>query len=245
MIIGLLSALALTLKDSLLFVCMIQSNAFPKPLNKDDEARYLKLWAKGDANARNVLIEHNLRLVAHVAKKYDSKGEVQEDLVSVGTIGLIKGIESYSSEKGTKLATYVARCIDNEILMYFRNNRKTQKDVSLHDPIGTDKEGNEVTLIDILSTEQTEVSDRVENKLERGRIREYIQSLDERERAVVRWRFGIQNGNEKTQRQIAKELGISRSYVSRIEKRALVKLFHRLYNCDVPKSYGVSGSETN
>lgn len=239
MLTMLASILIGSLKSCAYMIGMIKSNAFPKPLSKEDEALYIAKFAEGDMEARNKLIEHNLRLAAHVAKKFDNKGEIQEDLVSIGVVGLIKGIESFSPEKGTKLATYVARCIENEILMHFRNNRKSQKDVSLHDAIGQDKEGNEITLIDILSTDQNEIADSVENEMEKTRIHKYIDLLDEREKEVVCWRFGINNKSEKTQRQVARDLGISRSYVSRIEKRALIKLFHRLYHTERRKPYGM------
>ena len=215
----------------ILYLCgMVKNNAFPQPLDKDEELKYLKLFAEGDFEARNKLIEHNLRLVAHVAKKFDNVDEGIDDLVSIGTIGLIKGIESYNLEKGVKLSTYIARCIENEILMHFRYGRKTKKDVSLHDPITLDKEGNEILFIDVIGTTQDAISESIEDKFEKTQMHEFIEDLDEREREVVCWRFGILNQKEKTQRQIARDLGISRSYVSRIEKRALIKLFHRFYS---------------
>jgi len=170
-----------------------------------------------------------LRLVAHIVKKFENTGEDSEDLISIGTIGLIKAIESYQVEKGTKLATYAARCIENEILMHLRSLKKTKKDVSLHDPIGTDKEGNEITLIDVLGTETDEVVDAVQLKLESNKIYQHIHILDDREKEVIIGRFGLDQDKEKTQREIARELGISRSYVSRIEKRALMKLFNEFY----------------
>ncbi|MED1826037.1 MULTISPECIES: RNA polymerase sporulation sigma factor SigK, partial [Brevibacillus] len=168
-------------------------------------------------------------LVAHIVKKFENTGEDSEDLISIGTIGLIKAIESYQVEKGTKLATYAARCIENEILMHLRSLKKTKKDVSLHDPIGTDKEGNEITLIDVLGTETDAVVDAVQLKLESNKIYQHIHILDDREKEVIIGRFGLDQDKEKTQREIARELGISRSYVSRIEKRALMKLFNEFY----------------
>ena len=165
----------------------------------------------------------------HNLKKFENTGEDSEDLISIGTIGLIKAIESYQVDKGTKLATYAARCIENEILMHLRSLKKTKKDVSLHDPIGTDKEGNEITLIDVLGTETDEVVDAVQLKLESNKIYQHIHILDEREKEVIIGRFGLDQDKEKTQREIARELGISRSYVSRIEKRALMKLFNEFY----------------
>ena len=165
----------------------------------------------------------------HNTKKFENTGEDTEDLISIGTIGLIKAIESYSRGKGTKLATYAARCIENEILMHLRALKKTKKDVSLHDPIGTDKEGNEITLIDVLKAETEDVVDAIQLKMQKKKIYDYIHVLDDREKEVIVGRFGLDLQKEKTQREIAKQLGISRSYVSRIEKRALMKLFHEFY----------------
>ncbi len=227
---GFFAALALFVKELMLLVSYVKNNAFPQPLTEKEEELHLRLMAEGDANSRNVLIEHNLRLVAHIVKKFDNTGEDLEDLISIGTIGLIKAIESYSPDKGTKLATFAARCIENEILMHLRSLKKTRKDVSLHDPIGTDKEGNEITLIDILGTEADDVVDKVQLKIEKSKIYRNLDILDEREQEVIKGRFGlIQGGDERTQREIAKSLGISRSYVSRIEKRALMKLYHEFY----------------
>ena len=229
---GMLTAMALMAKEIIAFISYIKNNAFPHPLSSEEEEKALKRMAKGDPEARNKLIEHNLRLVAHIVKKFENTGEDNEDLISIGTIGLIKAIESYQLGKGTKLATYAARCVENEILMYLRSLKKTRKDVSLHDPIGTDKEGNEITLIDILGTKADEVINQVEMQIERRNIYQHIHILDEREQEVIRARFGLGGEKEKTQREIAKELGISRSYVSRIEKRALIKLFHEFYRND-------------
>jgi RNA polymerase sporulation-specific sigma factor len=227
---GFFAFVALFLKQLSLLVSYVKNNAFPQPLSDEEEALHLRKMAEGDIQSRNVLIEHNLRLVAHIVKKFDNTGEDLEDLISIGTIGLIKAIESYSPNKGTKLATYAARCIENEILMYLRTLKKTRKDVSLHDPIGQDKEGNEITLSDILGTEPDEVVDKVQLKIEKSKIYENLDILDEREQEVIRGRFGLDGGgDERTQREIARELGISRSYVSRIEKRALMKLYHEFY----------------
>lgn len=227
---GLLAAIALFIKQLTLLVAYVKNNAFPQPLSEEEESLHLRLMAGGDQDSRNKLIEHNLRLVAHIVKKFDNTGEDLEDLISIGTIGLIKAIESYSTDKGTKLATFAARCIENEILMHLRSLKKTKKDVSLHDPIGTDKEGNEITLIDILGTDTDEVADQVQIKIEKSKIYSHLDILDEREQEVIRGRFGLeQGGEERTQREIARELGISRSYVSRIEKRALMKLYHEFY----------------
>lgn len=227
---GFFTALALFVKELMLLVSYVKNNAFPQPLNEQDEEKHLRLMAEGNMDSRNKLIEHNLRLVAHIVKKFDNTGEDIEDLISIGTIGLIKAIENYSPDKGTKLATFASRCVENEILMHLRSLKKTRKDVSLHDPIGTDKEGNEITLIDILGTESDDVADKVEFKIEKSKIYNNLDILDEREQEVIRGRFGLdQGGEERTQREIAKELGISRSYVSRIEKRALMKLYHEFY----------------
>lgn len=225
----LLTAVAIMIKEVIAFISYIKNNAFPQPLTEEEEAEHLRRMADGDPDSRNKLIEHNLRLVAHIVKKFENTGEDNEDLISIGTIGLIKAIESYQQGKGTKLATYAARCIENEILMHLRSLKKARKDVSLHDPIGTDKEGNEITLIDILGTERDDVVETVQLKIERKNIYSHIHILDEREQEVIRARFGLGGEKEKTQREIAKELGISRSYVSRIEKRALIKLFHEFY----------------
>lgn len=226
---SLLTLLALLFKDLSLFVSYIKNNAFPQPLSEKEEKIQIALLAKGDEHARNKLIEHNLRLVAHVVKKFENTGENNEDLISIGTIGLIKGIESYQPNKGTKLATYSARCIENEILMHLRSLKKVRKDVSLNDPIGTDKEGNEIALIDILGTGQDEIENEVQLNIEKSKIYSFLHILDNREKEVVISRFGLLDDKEKTQREIAKELGISRSYVSRIEKRALMKLFNEFY----------------
>ncbi|MFK3938466.1 RNA polymerase sporulation sigma factor SigK [Alkalihalobacillus sp. NPDC078783] len=226
---GILAAISFFVKEVVVFVSYVKNNAFPQPLKKDEERKYLALMAEGDPEARNLLIEHNLRLVAHIVKKFENTREDTEDLISIGTIGLIKAIESYSEGKGTKLATYAARCIENEILMHLRALKKVRKDVSLHDPIGTDKEGNEITLIDVLQEDADDIVDVIQTKMEKKQIYEFIHVLDDREKEVIVGRFGLSLEEERTQREIAKELGISRSYVSRIEKRALMKLFHEFY----------------
>ncbi|MHB1041520.1 MAG: RNA polymerase sporulation sigma factor SigK [Eubacteriales bacterium] len=208
----------------LLLVSYIANNTFPQPLSEDEEAKYLKLLTKGDENARNVLAERNLRLVAHIVKKFDGTGEDSDDLISIGTIGLIKAINTFNPGKGTRLATYAARCIENEILMHLRFMKKMRAEVSLYDPIGVDKEGNEIALIDILGTHPEVVAEIVEKNSEQKRLREKVQGLSRREKKVLELRFGIEDGTRRTQREIARSLGISRSYVSRIEKRALSKL---------------------
>ncbi|GLH64866.1 RNA polymerase sporulation sigma factor SigK [Parageobacillus sp. G301] len=232
---GILSAFTFLIKELLFLVSYIKNNAFPQPLSAKEEEKYLQLMAKGDEQARNILIEHNLRLVAHIVKKFENTGEDVEDLISIGTIGLIKAIESYSPGKGTKLATYAARCIENEILMHLRSLKKTRKDVSLHEPIGQDKEGNEISLIDVLKSEGNDIIDEIQLNMELEQVKKYIDVLDEREKEVIISRFGLDMQREKTQREIAKELGISRSYVSRIEKRALMKMFHEFYRNEKEK----------
>ncbi len=232
---GLFSALVMFFKEIIFFVSYVKNNAFPQPLSPEEEKKYLRLMAEGDMNARNLLIEHNLRLVAHIVKKFENTGEDQEDLISIGTIGLIKAIESFSEGKGTKLATYAARCIENEILMHLRALKKTRKDISLHDPIGQDKEGNEISLIDVLKSDNEDVVDRIQLNMELEKMKEYLSVLEEREKEVIIGRFGLGGTKEKTQRELAKELGISRSYVSRIEKRALMKMFHEFYRAEKGK----------
>ncbi|QKY69529.1 RNA polymerase sporulation sigma factor SigK [Lentibacillus sp. CBA3610] len=232
---GILSFLALLIKEALFFVSYVKNHAFPQPLTSEEETKYIKQMQEGDEEARNKLIEHNLRLVAHIVKKFENTGEDMEDLISIGTIGLIKGIESYSSDKGTKLATYAARCIENEILMHLRALKKVKKDVSLHDPIGQDKEGNEISLIDILEAENQNIIEYIQLNMEIEKMNDYLAILDSREREVIVYRYGLNNYKEMTQREIAKTLDISRSYVSRIEKRALMKVFHEYYRKEYRK----------
>lgn len=219
---------ATLIQSLLLLVYYLSNNAFPQPLSDEEENLYLKGVKKGDINARNTLIEHNLRLVAHIGKKFDSVGDDKDDIISIGTIGLIKAINTFDMDKGTKLATYAARCIENEILMHLRATKKNKGEVSLYDPIGIDKEGNEISLIDVLGTDPNIVPEIVQNNVEFQQMLEKIKYLTRRERKVVEMRFGLINGIRKTQREIAKMLGISRSYVSRIEKRALEKLVREL-----------------
>nr|WP_276309887.1 RNA polymerase sporulation sigma factor SigK [Pueribacillus theae] len=226
---SILAALAYFFKQVMFFVSFVKNNAFPQPLSREEEKKMLVLLEQGDQEARNRLIEHNLRLVAHIVKKFENTGEDNEDLISIGTIGLIKAIESYSTGKGTKLATYAARCIENEILMYLRSLKKTKKDVSLQDPIGQDREGNEISLMDVLKAENVDIIEKIQLNMEKKQIYKHIHILDEREKEVIIGRFGLEQNEELTQREIAKNLGISRSYVSRIEKRALMKLFHEFY----------------
>ena len=201
------------------------NNAFPKPLSAREERECVERMANGDIEARNTLIEHNLRLVAHIAKKYSGSVRDSEDLISLGTIGLIKGISSYDASKVTRLATYASRCIENEILMLMRSNRKTQGDVSLNDPIGTDKEGNQILLMDIIGTDEEDVIKEIDRKMNVKKLYRDINALlDEREKEIICLRYGLMGNDEKTQREIADLLGISRSYVSRIETKAISKL---------------------
>jgi len=230
---GIISALAVLIKEALFFVSYVKNQAFPQPLSAEDELKYINQMQNGSQTARNKLIEHNLRLVAHIVKKFDNTGEDMEDLISIGTIGLIKGIESFKVGKGTKLATYAARCIENEILMHLRALKKVNKDVSLHDPIGQDKEGNEISLIDILEATNSDFIDAIQTHMELKKIQQYLTILDDREKEVIICRFGLGKKRELTQREIAEKLNISRSYVSRIEKRALMKVFHEYYRNEI------------
>jgi len=210
-------------KGLAVLVSYINNNAFPQPLSEAEEAYYLSRLGEGD-EARNKLIEHNLRLVAHITKKFDGTGEDNDDMISIGTIGLIKAINTFDPNKGTKLATYAARCIENEILMHLRTLKKSRGEVYIYDPIGVDKEGNEITLIDVLGTDPDAVSQQVENFFEQKYLREKVKKLSKRERTVLDLRYGLFGVTRKTQREIARVLGISRSYVSRMEKRAIQKL---------------------
>ncbi|NLM37251.1 MAG: RNA polymerase sporulation sigma factor SigK [Firmicutes bacterium] len=201
------------------------NNVFPMPLSEGEEQDLIRRMETGDLEAKNTLIERNLRLVAHIVKKFDNTGEDNDDLISIGTIGLIKGINTYKRKYNTRLATYAARCIENEILMHLRSTKKMKNNIFLQDPIGADKEGNELTLLDILDTGTDLVPELVENKMEEETLREKLGVLSKREQKVIELRYGMRDGLSKTQREIAKVLGISRSYVSRIEKKALKKLF--------------------
>ncbi|MFZ3172720.1 MAG: RNA polymerase sporulation sigma factor SigK [Carboxydocellales bacterium] len=226
---GIIAVSVLSLINGLLLlVSYITNNTFPQPLSEAEESRYLELLAKGDPEARNVLTERNLRLVAHIVKKFDGTTDDNDDLISIGTIGLIKAVNTFDRNKGTRLATYAARCIENEILMHLRSTKRTKAEVSIYDPIGVDKEGNEITLIDVLGTEPDVVADLVENFFEQRRLLEKVRKLSKREMRVLELRFGLFNGLRQTQREIARSLGISRSYVSRIEKRAISKLTKEL-----------------
>ena len=212
------------LKKCMFFTTSYSINVFPDPLSKEEEEIYINKMLSGDKEARSVLIEHNLRLVAHIVKKYDNLKEDADDLISIGTIGLIKGIDSYSPNKNVKLTTYVAKCAENEILMYFRSNKKNINNVSLNEPVGLDKDGNEITYEDVIKENNTEIIDDVFLKDNINLLKKYINVLNKREKKIIILRYGLLNEEEQTQKEIAKNLHISRSYVSRIEKRALIKM---------------------
>ncbi|ADL51585.1 RNA polymerase sporulation sigma factor SigK [Clostridium cellulovorans] len=204
-------------------------NSFPKPLEEEEEKYHLQKLKEGDLLSKSILVERNLRLVAHIVKKYSGVGKDSDELISIGTVGLIKAIDSFNVDKGTRLATYAARCIENELLMLIRNSKKTKGEVYLQDPIGVDKEGNEISLMDVLSSEEDSVIEIVENNMQIAKLYEEIEKcLKGREKTIIQMRYGLINGKPKTQREIALLLGISRSYVSRIEKRALKKLYKYL-----------------
>ena len=206
----------------ILHIC--HSDSFPKPLSKSEEENYIILASKGDKYAKNKLVEHNLRLVAHIIKKYYHNTSDQEDLVSIGTIGLIKAVNTYKPDKNIKLSSYASRCIENEILMHFRNMKKTSQDLSLNDSIDTDKDGNPLTLMDILYVDDN-IIDNLDNKINLEKLYKYInETLSKREKEIIIYRFGLLGNEPLTQREIAKKLNISRSYVSRIEKKALSDL---------------------
>ncbi|MBO5328524.1 MAG: RNA polymerase sporulation sigma factor SigK [Clostridia bacterium] len=216
--------LSLLLSKIFLFTGLVQDGgAFPKPLSPEEEKKYLQLAHNGDKNAKNILVKHNMRLVAHVVKKYSGAAET-DDLMSVGSIGLIKAINTYREGKGTALATYTARCIENEILMLLRASKKHKNTVSLQDTIGTDKDGNELTLIDLLSEKEDSVFSKVEKSIQLEKIVKTLKGfLTEREFTIISLRYGLIDGNALPQREVAQKLGISRSYISRIEKRAIEK----------------------
>ena len=211
-------------KDFYIFSCAYSNNIFPDPLSKEEEEECVRKCRLGDKDARDKLIEHNLRLVAHIVKKYDHRDEDMDDLLSIGTIGLIKGIDSYSYKHGTRITTYAAKCIENEIRMFFRSDKKNNKNISLNEPIGIDKDGNEISLLDILKTPKPDYALDIHNKDNINLISKYFNILTSREKEIIKKRYGLGTDKEITQKEIAKELSISRSYVSRIEKRALTKM---------------------
>ncbi len=214
---------------ALVFVLHVMgASSFPKPLTREREAEELAKLKNGDMQARAVLIEHNLRLVAHIVKKYYALSSDQDDLVSIGTIGLIKAVDTFDGEKNTKLSSYAARCIENEVLMYFRNKKKSSLDISLDDAIDTDKDGNPLTLMDIMPS-QDNIFEEIDLKINTEKLYKYINELPERERKIIVLRYGLDGSAPLTQREVADILDISRSYVSRIEKKALSRL-HEMFN---------------
>lgn len=214
--------------SSLLYSLQLSTGSFPKPLTAQEEREYLARSAQGDLEARNILIERNLRLVAHIMKKYYAQTADQEDLISIGTIGLIKGITTFDASKGARLATYAARCVENEILMHFRAQRKSSHDVSLSDYIETGTDGAALSLMDVVSDDE-DLTEQISNREQLQMVRQLVDTcLSEQERQVICLRYGLGGEKPQRQREVAKIVGISRSYVSRIEKRALEKLRHRL-----------------
>ena len=212
------------LTHAMLLSLHLSGGSFPRPLSAQEEKKYVERMLAGDIEARNVLVEHNLRLVAHIAKKYYTQSDEQDDLISIGTIGLIKGVSSYRPEKGTRLATYAAKCVENEILMYFRSRKKLQGEVSLNDLLDSDADGESLYLMDVVGVEDTMYLD-IQDRDDCLRVRKLVhECLTEREEEVITSRYGLGGRMPRTQREVAKKLGISRSYVSRIEKRALQKL---------------------
>ena len=220
-----LNMLITLIKNLSFFTGSYSNSVFLEPLSKEDESKYIDLMLTGDKIARNKLIEHNLRLVAHIVKKYESKHIDSDDLIGIGTIGLIKGIDSYTKDRDTRITTYVARCIENEILMYFRSIKKYKNTISLDDGIGYDKDGNLISLIDVIQDNDNSMEDKINLKENINLIKKYMNNLNTREKDILIKRFGLNNTKEMTQKDIAKELHISRSYVSRIEKRAITKIF--------------------
>lgn len=206
------------------FLSYIKSKSFELPLSAKEEEKYLERFFNGDQDARNILIERNLRLVAHIAKKYENSKDLQEDLISIGTIGLIKAVDSYKQNHKTKLATYASRCIENEILMHLRRSNKLKSEVSIDEPLNQDCDGNELLLSDVLGTDSDVTSRRIEEEIDKKLLRESIDKLNKREKCIMELRFGFTTGDEKTQKEVADMLGISQSYISRLEKKIIGKM---------------------
>ena len=206
------------------FTASYSNNVFPDPLSEEEEKMYIERMLNKDKDARNKLIEHNLRLVAHIVKKFESSTNDIDDLIGIGTVGLIKGIDTYSKNKNVKLTTYAAKCAENEILMYFRSDKKNSKNISIYDGISYDKEGNEITLLDVIKTKDPDFLEEIHKNNNIALLKKYMNKLTPREKEILTKRYGLNKTDEITQKEIAKELGISRSYVSRIEKRATTKI---------------------
>ena len=220
----LLNILNYIVSNLIFFTGAYSNNVFPEQLPEDKELEYIKLAKNGDKEARHKLIEHNLRLVAHIVKKFEITGHDTDDLIGIGTVGLIKGIDTYRENKKVKLATYAAKCAENEILMYFRADKKNSKNISIYEEISYDKEGNKVTILDILKTPEPDFVEEIHQKDNIKLLQKYINVLNKREREIIECRYGLNDKEEETQKEIAKRLNISRSYVSRLEKRATTKI---------------------
>ena len=222
------AALSFILSGLLFFILHVTgSGSFPRPLTAQEERDCLERFKNGDITARNELIEHNLRLVAHIIKKYYANSNDQDDLISIGTIGLIKAVNTFDSSKGIRLSSYAARCIENEVLMFFRSSKKSAQDISMNEPIDTDKDGNALTLMDVMATEDN-ILENLDCKIKSEQLKKYIyEVLSPRERKIIELRYGLTGLNPLTQREVAQKLSISRSYVSRIEKKSLGALYKR------------------
>ena len=216
--------LMLMMSGALLMLRLAPGSSFPKPLSPEEELAAVRRWQQGDTEARDTLIEHNLRLVAHITKKYYAQCDDTDDLISIGTIGLIKAISTFREDKNIKLATYASRCIENEILMYLRKIGAQKTEVSFDEPLNTDWDGNELLLSDVLGTDEDEVSRPLEDDAELLMLQEALAALDERDRQIIRMRFGLPGGKEYTQKEVADTMGISQSYISRLEKRIIERL---------------------
>ena len=225
----LLSIISQILKGIILGTGSYGSKTFPEPLSKEEEDLLIKEMLNGNKSARNKLIEHNLRLVAHIVKKYENNKEDVDDLISIGTIGLIKGIDTFSNKNGAKLTTYAARCVENEILMFYRSDKKNSKNISINESVGFDKDGNEISFLDILKTPNPDYVSDIALQDDIKSLYKYIENLSSREKEILIKRYGLYNHKEMTQKEIANELKISRSYVSRIEKRALTKILRDFF----------------
>lgn len=218
------------IRNLLCFTGSYSNDVFLEPLSLEEEEECIKKKMNGDINCRNKLIEHNLRLVAHIVKKFDNDSNLNDDLISIGTIGLIKGVDTFSPDKGVRITTYCARCIENEILMYFRKNNKYNSDISINDTVGFDKDGNEIMIQDIIKTDNNNFLEDIDLKDNIKLLYKYLDVLTPREKEIIINRYGLNKNKELTQRKISNKLGISRSYVSRIEKRALTKLLREFIN---------------